>query len=153
MTDWIIASIFPSTLCDWSIMNARSSVSDARDLAHDPEQLERVDRADDQVVVGVLAVVEVEAAEQPFREQQSDDLLDVRPLRMVAGVDEDLRLRAEPPADGGRGAPVGKVGAVEARLEELVLDEQAHPGRELPVKLLQPGHEPRVSAAQVVLPG
>ena len=35
-----------------------------RDLAHDAEQLERIDRPDDQVVVGVLAVVEVEAAEQ-----------------------------------------------------------------------------------------
>ena len=34
-----------------------------RQLAEDQEQLERVDRADDQVVVGVLAVVEVEAAE------------------------------------------------------------------------------------------
>ena len=90
------------------------AASAERDLAHDPEQLERVDRADDQVVVGVLAVVEVEAAEQPLGEQQRDDLLDVRALRVVAGVDEHLRLRAEPPADERGRAPVGQVGAVEA---------------------------------------
>ena len=127
MTDWIIASILPSTLCDWSIMNAStSSASASGDLAHDPEQLERVDRADDQVVVRVLAVVEVEAAEQPLGQQQRDDLLDVRALRVVAGVDEHLRLRAEAAADQRGRAPVGQVGAVEGGLEELVLDEQPH---------------------------
>ena len=50
-----------------------------RDLAHDPEELERVDRSDDQVVVGVLAAVEVEAAEQALGQQERDDLLDIRP--------------------------------------------------------------------------
>ena len=135
-TDWIIASIFPSMLCDWSIMNAIvRPVVDARDLAHDPEQLERVDRADDQIVVRVLAVVEVEAAEQPLCEQERDDLLDVRSLRVVAGVDEHLGLRAEPAADERRGSPVGQVGAVEAGLEELVLDEQPHAGGERGVEL------------------
>ena len=82
---------------------------------------------DDQVVVGVLAVVEVEAAEQPLGEQHRHDLLDVRSLRVVAGVDEHLRLRPEPAAHQRRGAPVGQVGAVEGRLEELVLDEQPIP--------------------------
>ncbi len=85
-----------------------------RDLAHDPEELEGVDRADDQVVVGVLAVVEVEAAEQSLGEQERDDLLDVRALRVVAGVDEHLGLRPEPAADERGRAPVGQVGAVEA---------------------------------------
>ena len=125
----------------------------AGDLAHDAEQLERVDRADDQVVVRVLAVVEVEAAEQSFREQHRHDLLDVRPLRMVAGVDEHLRLRAEPPAQHRGRSPVGKVGAVEARLEELVLDEQPHPGGEQRVQLFEPGGETRMPFAQIVLAG
>ena len=57
------------------------------ELEEDEEQLERVDRADDQVVVGVLAVVEVEAAEPPLAVQQGDDLLDVHALRVVAEVD------------------------------------------------------------------
>ena len=140
MTDWIIASILPSTLCDWSIMNAtavggrggRRVVRGGRDLAHDPEELEGVDRADDEVVVRVLAVVEVEAAEQALGQQERDDLLDVRALRVVARVDEHLRLRAEAAADERGRAPVGQVGAVEGRLEELVLDEQAHARRAAP---------------------
>ena len=83
--------------------------------------------ADDQVVVGVLAVVEVESAQKPFGEKQRDDLLDVRPLRMVAGVDQHLRLRAETAADDRGRPPVGEIGAVEAGLEELVLDEKRIP--------------------------
>ena len=123
-TDWIIASILPSTLCDWSIMKATSlRRSAARDLSHDPEELERIDGAGDQVVVGVLAIVEVKAAEQFLGEKQCDDLLDVRALGVVTRVDEHLRLLSEPPADERSGSPVGKVGAVEGRLEELVLDE------------------------------
>jgi hypothetical protein len=74
-----------------------------------------------------------------------------RPLWMVAGVDEDLRLRAEAPAEHRGRSPVGEVGAVEARLEELVLDEQAHAGRQQAVELLQSCREPRVPLAQVVL--
>ena len=104
---------------------------------HDREELERVHRAGDEIVVRVLAVVEVEAAEQAFVEQARDDLGDVRSLRMVAGVDEDLRLRAETPAQQGGRSPVGEIHAVEARLEELVLDEQPHPGWERCVDLLE----------------
>ena len=63
----------------------------------------------------------------PSARRTRDDLLDVRALRMVARVDEHLCLRPEPAADECRGAPVGQVGAVETRLEELVLDEEAHP--------------------------
>src|SRR5262249_36394114 len=122
------------------------------DLAHDAEELERIDRAHDQVVVRVLAPVEVEAAEQALGEQHRDDLLDVRPLRMVAGVDEHLSTRPEPAAEHRRRAPVGQVGAVEAGLEELVLDEDAHSVWKLGIELPEAGGEPRVSAAEVVLP-
>ena len=59
-------------------------------LVHDPEQLERVGRADHQVVVGVEARVEVEAAQLAEPEQRRDDELDVRARRVVAGVDDDL---------------------------------------------------------------
>ena len=154
ITDWIIASILPSTLCDWSIMNATApAASAAGDLAHDPEELERVDRADDQVVVRVLPVVEVEAAEQALGEQERDDLLDVRSLRVMAGVDEHLRLRAEPAADQRGRAPVGEVGAVEAGLEELVLDEERHPLGQRRVELLERLRQPRVPRREVVLAG
>src|SRR5260370_9039118 len=50
------------------------------DLAHDPEQLERVDRAGDQVVVRILPIVEVEAAHQSFAEPYRNDLTLVPPL-------------------------------------------------------------------------
>ena len=92
-------------------------------LAEHQEQLERIDGADDQVVVGVLAVVEVETTEAILRGQQRDDLLDVDALRVMPHVDEHARSLAEPPADEQRRAPVGEVRRVERRLEELVLDE------------------------------
>ena len=60
-----IASTFASTLCDWSIVS-RGSDRHCRRARRRSEQLERVDRADDQVVVGVFAVVEVKATE-PIR--------------------------------------------------------------------------------------
>ena len=146
-TDWIIASIFPSTLCDWSIISAiRVELVAVRELDHDPEELERVDRADDEVVVRVLAVVEVEAAEQVLGEQASDDLLDVGALRVMAGVDEHAGLRAEASAEEGRGAPVGQVCGVEGGLEELVLDEQGHLRVEEGVRLLEPRDEAVVPA-------
>src|SRR5262249_8955515 len=62
-----------------------------------------------------------------------------------------LRLRPEAPARERRGAPVGKVGAVEARLEELVLDEQSHTGRQGRVDLAQSRAEARVTLRERVL--
>jgi hypothetical protein len=122
-----------------------------RDLAHDPEELERVDRADDQVVVGVLPVVEVKAAEQPLGEEQGDDLLDIRALRVVAGVDEHLCLGPEAAAHQSGRPPVRKVGRVEAGLEELVLDEQSHSRRQRRVQLFEAFEQAQVSAPKVVL--
>ena len=112
---------------DWSIVSrGRPPLGE---LEEDQEQLERVDRADDQVVVGVLAVVEVEAAEPALGVEQRDDLLDVHALGVVAEVDQHARAVAELLAGQQRGAPVGEVGGVERRLEELVLDQQLLVGR------------------------
>ena len=119
-------------LCDWSIVS-RGSVVARGQLDEDQEQLERVDRADDQVVVGVLAVVEVEPAEPALVGQEGDDLLDVRALRVMAEVDQHLRALAELEAGQQRGAPVGQVGRVERGLEELVLDQQLLLGGQLGV--------------------
>ena len=57
-------------------------------LDDDEEELVGVDRTDGEVVVAVLRVVEVEAAEPADHRQPADDLLDVRVRQMVAEVDE-----------------------------------------------------------------
>ena len=65
----------------------------------------------------------MEAAEAILGGQDRDDLLDVHALRVVPHVDEHARSLAEALADEQRRAPVGEIGGVEGRLEELVLDE------------------------------
>src|SRR4051794_12704632 len=125
----------------------------AGQLAEDQEQLERVHRPDDQVVVGVLAVVEVKAAEAVLLGEQRDDLLDVRPLGVVAEVDEHPRAVAELLAHEQRGAPVGEIGRVERGLEELVLDEQLLLVGQRGVHLAQRLDEPPPAAGKVVLAG
>ena len=97
----------------------------ADDLEEDAEQLERVGRADDEVVVGVEARVEVERAELAEAQQLHDDELDVRARRVVAGVEADHRAVAERGDLGVGGSPVRNVGVVERRLEELVLEHEA----------------------------
>ena len=123
----------------------------ADQLAEDQKQLERVGRADDQVVVGVLAVVEVEAAETLDGGELGDDLLDVRPVEMVAEVDQNARPLAELLADQQRRAPVGDVGRVKRRLERLVLDEQLLLVGERRVELHQAVEHPLAAPADVVL--
>ena len=148
-----IASTFGSTLCDWSIVSRGSGPAGRDELGEDQEQLERVDRADDQVVVRVLAVVEVEAAEPALVRQEGDDLLDVGALGVVAEVDEHAGARAEPHAGEHGGAPVGQVGRVERGLEELVLDEQLLLLGQRGVDLLEAAEQPPAARAQVVLAG
>ena len=77
----------------------------ADQLVVDEEELVRVDQADSQVIVRVLAVVEVEAAELPFVEERRDDLLDVDAVSVVSEVDEDLRVLTELEARARRPCP------------------------------------------------
>src|SRR6476619_1112850 len=72
---------------------------------------------------------------------------------MMAGVDEHLGARAETAAHQCSRPPVGKVGAVEAGLEELVLDEERHLVGQLGVELLQRLRQTREPRRQVVLAG
>src|SRR5438093_2681560 len=123
------------------------------ELEEDPEELERIDRTDDQVVVPVLAVVEVEAAEPAGAVEKRDDLLDVHALRVMAEIHEHVRALAELLAHEERRPPVGEIRRVERRLVELVLDEQLHPGVERPVDLAQRIDEPSATRAQRVLAG
>ena len=69
-----------------------------------------------------LRLFEVEAAEPAFGEQQGDDLLDVRPLSVVARVDEHLGPRPEAAADESRRPPVRQVGAVRVLAEKVPVD-------------------------------
>ena len=70
--------------------DVRRAIARLHDLHEDIEELERVLASDDEVVVGVLAGVEVEAAELPLAQQERHDVRDVGALGMVAGVDEHL---------------------------------------------------------------
>jgi 4-amino-4-deoxy-L-arabinose transferase-like glycosyltransferase len=99
------------------------------DLGEDPEDGIGVDAADREVVVGVLAVVEVESAEHALVEEEGHDVLDIGPGQMVAGVDQHLRPGARLLGESVRHSPVGDVGMVEGRLEGLVFDEHRHLGR------------------------
>ena len=100
-------------------------IADGEDFVENAEELVGVDGAQGEVVVGVLAVVEVESAECVCGEQPGDDLLDVGALVVVAGVDEDLGLRTGAAGELKRHAPVGDIGVVEGGLEGLVLDQHA----------------------------
>ncbi len=118
---------------------------------HDPEQLEGIGGADHQVVVGVEPGVEVEAAQLVQAQQHHHDELDVRPRRMVTGVEDHLRPLPEREAVGEGGSPVRDVGRVERRLEELVLEQHALAVAEAFVRLGQRVGEPVLAVAQRVL--
>ena len=99
-------------------------------LVVDQEQLEGVDRADDQIVVAVLAVIEMEAPQLALGQEQGDDVLDVGTLCMVAQVDQYLRLRSHLDRHEMCHAPIGQVSMIESRLVKLILDEHARVGRQ-----------------------
>jgi hypothetical protein len=89
-------------------------------LVQDSKELERVGGADDQVVIGVEARVEVERAELAQPEELGDDELDVGPWRVVAPFEAHHSAASERRTVGVRRAPVGNIGVVERGLEELV---------------------------------
>ena len=108
-------------------MSARLPVSHSKmqDLVEDAEDLVGIDGAQRQIVVGVAAVVEVEAAEHVEIEQPGHDLLDVLRLVVMAGIHQHLGLRAGGLREQQRHAPVGDIGVIEGRLEGLVLHQHA----------------------------
>jgi hypothetical protein len=115
-------------------------------LMHDPEQLERIGGAHHQVVVGVEAAVEVEAAQAVGAQQQGHDELDVRARGVVAGVHHHQGPGTQRLAVQQAGAPVGDVSGVEGRLEQLVLKQH-------PLARRQPRVDGRQRLGQAVLPG
>ncbi len=95
------------------------------DLVKDAEGLIWVDGTERQIVVGVAAVVEVQAAEHFLMLQPSENLLNVLRLIMVAGIDQHEGLRAGSAGEQQGHAPVGDVGVIEGRLEWFVFDQHA----------------------------
>jgi hypothetical protein len=93
-------------------------------LEQDAEQLERIGRADDEVVVGVEAGVEVERPEPAKTQQLRNDELDVGSRCMVAGVETHERTVAQGQAVGVGRTPVRNIGVIERGLEKLVLEHQ-----------------------------
>ena len=75
------------------------------DLVEDAEDLVRVDGAQRQVVVGVAAVVEVEAAQHVLAEQPRHDLLDVLRLVVMAGIHQHLAPAARRRCDSSSAMP------------------------------------------------
>ncbi len=67
---------------------------EVQNLMEDAEDLVRIDGAHGQIVVGISAVVEVEAAEHAEIEQPRHDLFDVLRLIMMARIHQHLGARA-----------------------------------------------------------
>ena len=93
-------------------------------LVKHQEQLERIDAARIEVVVAVLAVVEVEATEFAELRKARHDHFDIGVRCMVAQIDQAFRLFAQRLCAGEAGAPVGDCGGVERRLEQFMFDQQ-----------------------------
>jgi hypothetical protein len=123
------------------------------DFVENAEDLVRIDRAQREIIVGIAAVVEVEAAQHVLVEQPCDDLLDVLRRVMVAGVDQHLRTRAGFLGEQQRHAPVGDVGRVERRLKRLVFDEHRLLRAEVPVQRAQRFLKRPLAAADAALAG
>ena len=122
-------------------------------LVHDAEQLERIRGADNQVIIGIEAGVEVERTELAQPQQLRHDELDVGARRVVPGVQADQGLFAERSAVHVGGSPVRNVRVVESRLEELVLQHHPLVVPEPVVDLAQRLGQPVLPGPQVALAG
>ncbi|MCY1217031.1 hypothetical protein D9M72_289300 [compost metagenome] len=120
-------------------------------LVHDPEQLERIRRTHNQVIIRVEARVEVEGAQLAQAQQLHHNELDVGARGVVAGVEADVRLLPQRQGLGVGRAPVRNVGVVKSRLEELVLQHQPLGMAQAGVDLLQGLGQAVLPAAHVVL--
>src|SRR6185312_11748125 len=95
----------------------------ADDLIKDAEEFERVLRANDQIIIGISAIVEMEATQPIFVEQLRNNLRDVCSLWMVAGIHQHLSLWTKFLGHQEGRPPIREVGRIKRRLEELILDQ------------------------------
>nr|GEU28680.1 hypothetical protein [Tanacetum cinerariifolium] len=117
------------------------------------EQLERIDAARIEVVVAILAVVEVETAQLAELRKTRHDHFDVGVGRVVAQIHQALGLVAQRLRAGKAGAPVGNGGGIERRFEQFMFDQQVPVGRQRRVDLARAFQVAFQRAAQVVLAG
>src|SRR5262245_19661899 len=94
------------------------------ELVENQEQLKRLDRAGIQIVIPILTVIEMKAAELAELDEPCDDELDVDVRRVVAEVDQRLGLRSQLAHAVITGSPVVEHRRVERGLIEFVFDEQ-----------------------------
>ena len=98
------------------------------DFVEDAENLIGIDGAEREVVIGVAAIVEMEAADHFLMKKPGDDLLDILRLVVMARVDEHQSLRAGMFREEQRHSPVCDIRVIEGGFEGLVFDEQALAG-------------------------
>ncbi len=122
-------------------------------LVEDEEELERLDGARVQVVVAVLAVVEMEAGQLSELDQAGDDHLDVDVGCVVPQVDQGEGPLPELADAVVARAPVVDHRRVEGRLVELVLDEEAPARRQGGIDLAHAVEVALQGLAQVELSG
>src|SRR5207237_7481994 len=103
----------------------------------DHEELERLDRSRIEVVVSVLAVVEMKPAELAELDQPGNNHLDVQVRRVVPEVHEALDARAELARAPVAHTPLIDHGRIERGLVELVLEKQAPAVGQRPYDLAQ----------------
>src|SRR5579872_6831494 len=105
--------------------SAVHSLRVAENFMEDAEDLVGIDRAERQVIIGVTAVVEVEAAQLLLPQQPRNNLLDVLTRVVMPRIHQDNCLLAHMPAHGQRHAPVRQIRVVEGRFERLILQQHA----------------------------
>src|ERR1700733_14255487 len=91
-----------------------------KDLMEDAKHLVGVDRAQRQIVIGVAAVVEMEAAQHIFGQEPCNNLFDVLGRIMMPGIDQHPGLRSGSPRQMERHSPIGNVSVIKSRFEGLV---------------------------------
>src|SRR2546428_12138099 len=69
---------------------------------------------------------------------------------MMACIHKHLGLRTQLLCHKQRGAPVGEIGGVKGWLEKFVLDQEAHPGRQSGIDLLERLQQTKATGTQTI---
>ena len=159
ITDCTIASILPSMLCDWSIMNATAAAVAAVAGSAWASAISRMIRNSSNgsiapTIRSSSAYLRLLKWKPPSSPSASRSATICSTFVPCAWWPVSTRTCAFGPSRRqieSRRAPVGQIRAVEGRLEELVLDEEAQPGRERRVELLEARGQACVAPPEVVL--
>src|SRR5581483_602151 len=122
-------------------------------FVEDEEQLKRLDRSRVEIVVTVLAVVEMKAGEFTELNEPRDDHLDVYVRRMMAEINQAEGLGAKLTRTVITCAPVVDYRRIESRFIKLMLDEHAPVVRQRRVNLAHTFEIAFQRVAKVLLPG